>query len=383
VPKDFRLADNMPLLGLIVSREDRDIRVLQEVLHELHVETEVCGTAADAGGVLVKRPVDAVLLDGDLPGAMNVIDTLARGKTLEQPRIIAILGGKESAHCAFEIGAHFVLYKPISRDRTLVSLEYAFRSAGKDRRGGNRRGVYLNTTVTSPAVDSVPVSLFNLSPTGAAVRAKKRLPPDSKLYFEFQIPGQKSTVRLSGNVVWQDVQGRAGIRFGSVPASSRKALDEWLETTDRDEVAEPPEVAMEVERFGPMDSPGDRDPQPLVIRQQLTVPARKERRAQSRYRMSAGVRVADQRSAVPNWCNIADISQGGCYVEMVVPFPKGTVLNLEVRAGSMKLRTQGKVQSSLPGKGMGVQFKIEDQEQRNQLGEIIEFLAAGASLRQE
>jgi CheY-like chemotaxis protein len=374
----------MPLLALVVSSDDRDIRVLREVLHELHVETEVCASAATAGGVLVKRAVDAVLLDGDLVGALDMIDALARKTGVEQPRIIAILGGKESAHRAFEIGAHFILYKPISRDRTLVSLEYAFRSAGKDRRSGDRRGVYLNTTASSPAADAVPVALFNLSPTGAAVRAKKCLPPDSKLYFEFQIPGQKATVRLSGNVVWQDVQGRAGIRFASVPASSRKALDQWLENTDREENAEQPEVAMEVERFGPMDRPGDRDPQPsLVVRQNLVVPAPKERRAQSRYRLNAGVSVSDQRSAVPNWCNIADISQGGCYIEMVMPFPKGTVLNLEVRAGSMRLRTRGKVLSSLPGKGMGVQFKIEDDAQRDQLGEITEFLAAGASLRQD
>ena len=374
----------MPLLALIVSSEDRDIGVLQEVLHELHVETEVCRSAGDAGGVLVKRPVDAVLLDGDLPGALDVIDRLARKQAMEQPRIIAILGGKDSSRCAFEIGAHFVLYKPISRDRTLVSLEYAFRSAGKDRRAGDRRGVYLNTTVNSPVVDAVPVAVFNLSPTGVALRTKKRLPPDSKLYFEFQIPGQKATVRLSGDVVWQDIEGRAGVRFASVPASSRKALDQWLANADRQENAEPPEVAMEVDRFGPMDQPGDRNPEPpLVVRQKLVVPARKERRAQSRYRLNAGVCISDHRSAVPNWCNIADISQGGCYIEMVMPFPKGTVLNLEVRAGTMRLQTRGKVRSSLPGKGMGVQFKIEDDEQRRQLREIIEFLAAGASMRQE
>ena len=372
----------MPLLALIVSNEDREVRVLREVLHELHVESEVCGTANEASGMLVKRPVDAVLLDADLPGALDVIDAITRRQGVEQPRILAILGGKDSAPQAFSMGAHFVLYRPISRDRSLVSLEYAFRSGGKDRRDGNRREVFLSTTVSSPAVESVPVSLVNLSPTGTTVRTKKRLPPDSKLYFEFQIPGQPATVRLSGNVVWQDVQGRAGIRFASVPASSKKAIDQWLESAQREETEEVPEVAMEVERFGPMDRHGDRDARPpLVIRQNIAVPARKERREQSRYRLDAGVRVEDQRSQVPNWCNIADISRGGCYVEMVMPFPKGTVVNLEVRAGTMRLKTQGKVQSSLPGKGMGLQFKIEDKAERAQLDEIIEFLAAGASLR--
>ncbi len=371
----------MPLQALIVSTDTRDIGVLREVLAELHVETEVCGTASLAGGAMVKTPFDAVVLDGDLIGVLEMIDAFTQRKRAEDPRIIAILGSRDYSQRAFEIGAHFVLYKPISRDRSLVSLEYAFRSAGKDRRDTDRRGVFVNTTVSSPVTDEVPVTLVNLSPTGIALKSSRRLPPDSKLYFEFEIPGQSAKVRLSGNVVWQDVQGRAGIRFASVPASSRKALDQWLERSDRDEIQEPPEVAMEVERFGPMDSPGDRDQQPLVVRQFLQVPARKERRAQSRYRFDAGVRVADQRSTTPNWCNIADISLGGCYIEMVMPFPKGTLLNLEVRAGESRLRTQGKVQSSLPGKGMGVQFQIDDPAQQEQLRQIVEFLAAGSSLR--
>jgi CheY-like chemotaxis protein len=373
----------MPLLALIVSADGRDIRLLQEVLRELHVETEICGNASMAGAALVKRPVDAILLDGDMVGVMDVIDTLSRRKEAEQPRVIALLSSTDDSQQAFEIGAHFVLYKPISRDRSLVSLEYAFRSAGKDRRNSNRRGVYLSTTVSSPAVDTVPVTVFNLSPTGTAVQSKKRLPPDSKLYFEFQIPGQTAIVRLSGNVVWQDVQGRAGIHFASVPASSRKALDQWLENTDRDAPEELPEVAMEVERFDLTDRSGARNPEPapIVVRRTIPVPPRKERRSQSRYRFDAGVRVSDQRSAIPNWCNIADISQGGCFIELVVPFPKGTLLNLEVRTGEIRLRTRGMVQSSQPGKGMGVQFNIDNDAQRDQLRQIVEFLAAGTNLR--
>jgi hypothetical protein len=66
---------------------------------------------------------------------------------------------------------------------------------------------------------------------------------------------------------------------------------------------------------------------------------------------------------------------------MVMPFPKGTLLTLELRAGAMRLQTRGQVQSSLPGKGMGVQFVIEDEKQRDQITQIVEFLAAGSSLR--
>ena len=373
----------MPLLALIVSVDGRDVRILREVLHELQVETMVCSNAAEAGGVLVKNAIDAVLLDGDLEGIGEVIERLNRPNADSTPRIIAILSSRDDSQHAFEFGAHFVLYKPVSRDRSLVSLEYAFRSTGKERRDTDRRSMYFPTTVSSPVVEAAEVTLLNLSPTGTQLQAKKRLPPDSKLYFEFQIPGHASAVRLSGTVVWQDIQGRAGIRFASVPAASRKAMDQWLDRVDREDSREAPEVAMEVERFGPMDRPGDRDPMPSVVfRQDLVVPTRKERRSQSRYAFAAGVKVADERSGIPNWCNIADISRGGCFIELAVPFPKGTQLTLEVRAGELRFRTQGEVKSSQPGKGMGIQFRIDDETQRDQVNQIVEFLAAGSSLRE-
>ena len=373
----------MALLALIVSGDSRDVLVLQDILRELHVGSVVCGSASEAREVLSAKPVNAVLLDGDVPEVGEVIHELSRSQGADPQRIVAILSGKNDSQRAFEIGAHFVLYKPISRERSLVSLEYAFGAPTKKRRDTGRHNLYLSTTVSSPAVDTAAVTLLNLSPTGTALQTKKRLPPDSKLYFEFQIPDQAATIRLAGNVVWQDIDGRAGIQFGSVPAASRKALEQWHDRMEREDTGDDPEVAMEVERFGPMDSPGNRDPQPppIVVRQDLKVPAQKERRGQSRHRVEAGVRVSDQRSAVPNWCNIADISAGGCYIEMVMPFPKGTILTLELRAGSMRLQTRGNVQSSLPGKGMGVQFVIEEQDQREQITQIVEFLASGASLR--
>jgi CheY-like chemotaxis protein len=373
----------MALLALIVSGDSRDVVVLQDILRELHVGSVVCRTASEAREVLAAKPVNAVLLDGDVPEVDEVIQELTRTQEAEPQRIIAVLSGNNDSRRAFGVGAHFVLYKPVSRDRSLVSLEYAFRTPAKKRRDTGRHNLYLSTTVSSPTVDTAAVTLLNLSPTGTALQTKKRLPPNSRLYFEFQIPDQASTVRLAGSVVWQDIDGRAGIQFASVPAASRRALQLWQDRMEREDAGDDPEVAMEVERFGPMDSPGNRDPQPppMIVRQNIQVPARKERRGQSRYRVDAGVRISDQRSAVPNWCNIADISGGGCYIEMVMPFPKGTILTLELRAGAMRLQTRGKVQSSLPGKGMGVQFVIEDQKQRDQINQIVEFLAVGSSLR--
>src|SRR5271155_5150003 len=71
-------------------------------------------------------------------------------------------------------------------------------------------------------------TLGNLAEDGMGVNFGKKLPPTCKVYFQFQLPGQMKNVRLSGQVVWQDWNGRAGIQFVDVPQASRRVLQEWL-----------------------------------------------------------------------------------------------------------------------------------------------------------
>ena len=373
----------MPLLALIVSPDERSAGLLQEVLRELHAETETCENSAKAILFIKTRPVDAVLLDGDMPNAASLIDTLAQLEGADQPRIIAFLNAKADSEEAFQIGVHFVLYKPISRDRALVSLEYALRSAGKNRREQDRQPVHLTTKISCGSVDAAPITLLDMSLSGTAILSQRRLPSDSKLYFEFQAPGQNATVRMAGSLVWQDLQGRAGIRFSNVPAASRKVLENWLHSNDAPADEPSVEDHIEVERFERLDRFPHPVPAPVVFRQELPTPEREERRKGSRYRYGAGVRVVERRSEVPNWCNIADISQEGCYIERARPFPKGTQLEMELRTQDARLKLRGTVRSSHPGTGMGLQFGFENEEQQKQLQQIVQFLAVGSTTSRE
>src|SRR3984957_5552218 len=61
-----------------------------------------------------------------------------------------------------------------------------------------------------------------------AVRFGKKFPPTTKVYFQFQLPQQSSIVRLSGQVVWQDWNGRSGIQFMDVPKASRRLITDFL-----------------------------------------------------------------------------------------------------------------------------------------------------------
>jgi len=104
--------------------------------------------------------------------------------------------------------------------------------------------------VNSPVVDAVPVAVFNLSPTGVALRTKKRLPPDSSCISEFQIPGHKATIRCPGDVGLGRISRDAGVRFRQRTARHRaKALDQWLANGIDRKTREPPKWRWKVDRL--------------------------------------------------------------------------------------------------------------------------------------
>src|SRR5713101_1423040 len=70
--------------------------------------------------------------------------------------------------------------------------------------------------------------LLDLHEDGFAVQTSERLEMNRAVSLCLDLPETKSYIHGSGQVVWSDDAGRAGIRFSSLPESSRQILKEWL-----------------------------------------------------------------------------------------------------------------------------------------------------------
>lgn len=87
------------------------------------------------------------------------------------------------------------------------------------------------------------------------------------------------------------------------------------------------------------------------------VPAKvADRRRFPRFECRASVEVRLQSSGSPIRGNLVDLSLGGCYIEMMIPLPVSTQLDLVIWLGNNKLATPGLVTSSHAGFGVGVKF---------------------------
>jgi CheY-like chemotaxis protein len=362
----------MGLQALLVCSNEHILRVLTTILRDMGVGVEPCRDVHNALSRLERQAFDAVLIDWDQPQVAEAVPGKFRQRADHRKRLlVALMEGTASAQRAFSLGVNFVLYKPISAEKARNSLRAALRLSQDERRQGSRVAVQIPTAVSFAGVEDVSVTLLNLSGSGTTLQTTQRIPDGAQLYFHFKMPGSKDTIRLAGQLVWQDAAGRAGIRFVNVPHLSRRTLDTWSAARATDLLV--PERSMTI--------PAAPTPAPAALealREVLIPVSDSDRRDESRLECRLGAQVYKPGPKVPHWCSLTDLSSTGCYIEMPSPFPYGTELVIEVRAEEMRLRSRGVVRTVNPGFGMGVRFALDNEEQRQQVEGLLQFLNGGS-----
>ena len=106
------------------------------------------------------------------------------------------------------------------------------------------------------------------------------------------------------------------------------------------------------------------------------IPILSNRRSNERYHCNGGVDLRSRNSAIAVYTKLADISRGGCYLELLTPFATGEELDLEVNLPDFKLKlcAMAVVRTSHHMVGMGVEFTEIAPEMRSRLETVIQKL---------
>jgi CheY-like chemotaxis protein len=385
------MLEGMTLTSLLVCSDKTSVPVLSHVLKELGIQVEVCADPARAGVRLAQEHFDLIILDCEKQSeAITLLHDTRSSRLNDSTLTVVVVAGQESIREMFSVGVNFVLYKPVSNERALSTLRAAQGVLHRDKRRKARATVHTHATIDYAGVEKAKATLVNLAEDGMGVNFGKKLPPTCKVYFQFQLPGQMANVRLSGQVVWQDWNGRAGIQFVDVPQGSRKVLQEWLKV-NVSEAATRPLVsdAIEVQHsIRPIEDcvAEEKVGKHSAEKQQAgshsgnkgTRPGTEpdNRRGQTRYACRLGAEVYQKGSSVRNYCHLSDLSPGGCYLEMPLAFAQGVSIEIVVRTHEMKLQLSGQVKASHPGYGMGISFRLNTRDERHGVQQLIDFVAA-------
>jgi len=113
-------------------------------------------------------------------------------------------------------------------------------------------------------------------------------------------------------------------------------------------------------------------PEPVLLNERRG----SSRRTRPRYRCMGGVEIWQKEAASPQPGTLAEISLGGCYLEVNWALPLNTRVELHMRIGDVEVRAAGVVAYLDPSGGMGIRFNQLSPEDLHNLEALLNRLAS-------
>jgi DNA-binding response OmpR family regulator len=317
----------MSLKSLVLCADEKIVRVLRRVLSDLEIGIEHCTDPDGAIHKLTRQRFEAVIIDcTDLKTATLVLKSARSAPCNKRAIAVAIMDGHTGLRSAFDMGAHFVLYKPVSSERAKASFRAARALMKRERRRNARVAIQVAVTLNNAKTGFLQTMVTtDLSEGGMAVQLPKRQKDPGPWQVSFTLPGSEKVIEVAGEAAWQNPGGQIGIRFANLQVDPSHDLRSWLNQHSPESEKDDPPVR----------------------------------------------------------CKLTDLSLGGCYLEVSSPFPPRTRIVLSMRAGKLELRVEGVVRVMHPEVGMGVEFTQKTPEQRDHVEKFIHTLMNAGDLLPE
>ena len=219
----------MAMNSLILSRDAEAIGLLRRVLGDNGILIEACTGSEQFKEMVATRKFDAVFIDcDDVAGAG---DTMREMRTIPSNRKtigFAIVNGVTTLQQAFEMGANFVLDKPLGAERLTRSLKAAQGLMANERRRYYRHPVAtpVHITLGTDTQEHAGITV-NLSEGGLAAKLEKKTEIGMPVRFRFKLPETTTWIEGKAEIAWV-ASGLSGLKFGVISDNARKELENWL-----------------------------------------------------------------------------------------------------------------------------------------------------------
>lgn len=308
----------MSLQCLLLSSDEKTVRILRRVLSDLEIEVESCFTAETAVRKITRKRFEAVIVDCVDPAAAQTVLKSAKASPANHRAIaIVLVDSSQGMRSGFDMGGHFVLHKPLHPTRTHSSFR-AVRALMKRERRRQMR-VPVQMPVECSGIHSsrkYSVQTIDICEGGMAIRFSGRVVNETALHFKLQLPASGEFLEINGELAWEGSREQAGVRFTTLSDEQLFILRRWIQRQLDDSNEDDPPVA----------------------------------------------------------CRLADLTPGACYLETESPFPVGTRVAISMTSGDFEMFARGLVRIMHPEFGMGVEFCQGTTDESDQVRKLIESL---------
>jgi CheY-like chemotaxis protein len=217
----------MKMSVLVMSRNTSAVKVLVAAFGELEMEYRVCYSASETIELLAAGQYSALVVDFDLPHTVEVAKTARVMPAKLKPALFGMVSATTSIASVFQAGGNFVLYKPLDLLQVLHSFRAVQSFMQKDGRRSSRQKSETLAYLHLPG-GMIPALVQDLSEQGIALQAAQPLMPLRGVPLRFLLPGTTNVVKATGDFIWSDKAGRAGLFFTDISVASRRDLQAWL-----------------------------------------------------------------------------------------------------------------------------------------------------------
>jgi len=160
----------MKMNALVMSRNHSAVKVLVAAFAELGIEYRVTFSASETVDVLSEGHHSALVLDFDLPQAVQVAKLAKAASAKRRPVLFGMIGAGLPIASVFQAGANFVLYKPLDLQQVLHSFRAAQAFMQPDRRSSSRQKRETLAYLQLPA-GTIPALVNDLTEQGLSIQA--------------------------------------------------------------------------------------------------------------------------------------------------------------------------------------------------------------------
>ena len=222
----------MGLECLLLTEDATLLSAIRAKFTELDLGLIMRKDAVSAIELSKRRHLDGFVIDcDDVSGGAEALSNIRRNPANKRSVILAVLNGATSISQAFEMGANFILAKPVQEGRITSLLDMAVPKMKSEHRRYFRYESDLPVEFRLHTGQCLPARMLNISEGGIAIRAHEPL-SEGAGSLQFDLPSiQAERFKARAIVAWA-TESVAGLQFIYVEPQCRAGFEAWLSSLE-------------------------------------------------------------------------------------------------------------------------------------------------------
>ncbi len=217
----------MDVRAIVVATDNITASMVRRALNSVGVTPDENVPVQDLMGRVRRQRYEAIVVDLTVDGTRELLTALRSEPSTRAAVLFALTNGKNSMREAFQLGATFVLEKPLALDRTLRCFRAAYGLIVGERRRYFRHRINVPVAIARSGGDPLAGMSIDVSTGGMLLQLATPVSEDALLKLQFSLPKVDDKIGAAAEVIWCK-GGKVGVRFTRFTKGAKETLNDWL-----------------------------------------------------------------------------------------------------------------------------------------------------------